>query len=248
VNGAEQVVASIEAVVGNIADAITDRAAVASNTASAAAAITPSGATVNATEAPIVPNVPTPAPPSTPTLTPASSTVLVTPSTEAASDNVFELQNAVVALAQGMQSLTALLEAQTPSSSSKIESQIASLQSALASQSTQSNAAAVYPLGDGTGIAAASNIGNLSGVTITNANTSAPPRFPRSTTSRVAAARSRAILSSMAAQRRPATLTSTAASASAPRHRQFAKLSNPYNSGSVRTNRIARRQNNAIAA
>ena len=164
----EHVIASIEAVVGNIATAITGHAAVASNTASAAVAITPS----SATEAPIAPNVPTAAPPSTPAVTLASPTVPATPTTGAASDNVFELQSAVAQLTQGIQDLVALYEAQSPSS--KIESQIA-VQSALASQQPGQNynASAYFPLGDGTGIAAASNIGQLSGVTITNASINA---------------------------------------------------------------------------
>ena len=62
-------------------------------------------------------------------------------------------------------------------SSPDVENQIAALQSALSSQASgQSyNASAYVPLGDGAAntIAAANNIGNLSGVTITNANLSA---------------------------------------------------------------------------
>ena len=83
-------------------------------------------------------------------------------------------------LAQGVQSLTALFEAQTPSS--KIESQIAALQSALSSQGHQRqsyNASAYVPLGDGAPntIAAASNIGNVSGAAITNLTASEIPDF-----------------------------------------------------------------------
>ena len=82
-------------------------------------------------------------------------------------------------LADGVQSLTALIEAQTPSS--KIENQIASLQSALSLQvSNQSyNASAYVPLGDGAPntIAAASNIGTISGAAITNLTASEIPNL-----------------------------------------------------------------------
>jgi hypothetical protein len=173
--GAEAIIASIESTVGNLASTITGHVAVASNTASAAVAVTPSSTTVTAAEAPLVTNAPTPAPPSIPTVTLPPPTVLTTPPTGAASDNIFELQSAVAELTKGVQGLTALFETQTPSS--KIESQIATLQSALSAQGPgQSyNAAASPPLGGGSPntIAAAGAIDQLSGVTITNANLTA---------------------------------------------------------------------------
>jgi hypothetical protein len=66
-----------------------------------------------------------------------------------------------------MKGLADLFASATPSS--KIESQIASLQSALDSQTANYNASTNFPLGDGTGLSAVSNIGQLSGVTISNA-------------------------------------------------------------------------------
>jgi hypothetical protein len=78
-----------------------------------------------------------------------------------------------------MQGLTTFLETQTPSS--KIENQIAALQSALSPQgSGQSyNASAYVPLGDGAPntIAAASNIGSVSGSSITNLTPSEIPNL-----------------------------------------------------------------------
>ena len=180
-DGAAAIIASVEAAVGNLADAITGHAIVASNTASAAEAITPNTPTVNAPEVPTAPNSPVPSsPPTPPTEAQVQPVVqydaVATPST----DNVFELQGAVSTLTQGVQSLTALFEAQTPSS--KIESQIAALQSALSSQTSgQSyNASAYVPLGDGAPntIAAASNIGSISGAAITNLTASEIPISP----------------------------------------------------------------------
>jgi hypothetical protein len=173
VGGAEAVIASIESTVGNLASAITGNAAgtLLSNTASAAEAVA-SNAGVDAAEEPIASNPPAaPAPP--PTSAAIVSPTLTAP-TAAASDNIFELESTVSELAEGMKDLTALFEAQTPSS--KIESQIASLQSALSlslrGTGESYNASDYFPLGDGTGIAAASNIGQLSNVTISNASIS----------------------------------------------------------------------------
>ena len=182
VEGAAAIIASIETTVGSIANSI-GSASQSTNytyTAAVGTVIPPprlvvSGEGANASNAPARASAATPpAPPSIPTVTPASPTVPIT--NEGPSDNnVFELESAVSDLTKGVQGLTALIEAQTPSS--KIESQIAALQSALSSQgSGQSyNASAYVPLGDGAPntIAAASNIGNLSGATITNANLTA---------------------------------------------------------------------------
>jgi hypothetical protein len=80
--------------------------------------------------------------------------------------NVFELQSALADLTTGVRNLSSLLSAQTPSA--KIGSQIAALQSAISSQTY--SAAASPPLGGGAPntIAAASNIGQLSGTNISN--------------------------------------------------------------------------------
>jgi hypothetical protein len=163
VKGTEAIIASIESTVGNFAASITPPGSSATYTASAAAP----------EAAPQITYTPTvPAPQSVSAAVVAASPI-PTASTPASSDNIFRLQSAIAALTQGVRGLTAFLQTQAPSS--KIESQIASLQSTLNTNSSALtyNASSYFPLGDGTGIAAASNIGNLSGVTITNANLSA---------------------------------------------------------------------------
>ena len=167
VNGTSALIASVEAAVGNLALAITGHASGAplAATASVAAAV---GSSPAATEAPIEP--PVPAPPSPTASAVATQRDIVAPPV-AASDNVFALQSAVVQLTQGMKGLTDLFASVTPSS--KIESQIASLRSALDSQTANYNASTNFPLGDGTGLSAVSNIGQLNGVTITNADINA---------------------------------------------------------------------------
>ena len=172
-NGAAQIVTSIEAAVGRIAGEIADRLAgvdpsgsALSYAASAAAAVVPTPAEANTVVEPIASTSPIPAPP------PPSATTTTAPSVSggsfdsASTVNVFELQSTIAQLATGIRNLSAFLAVQTPSS--KIESQIAALQSAISSQGY--NAAAYVPLGGGASntIAAASNIGQLSGTTLNN--------------------------------------------------------------------------------
>jgi lysophospholipase L1-like esterase len=171
--GAEAVIAAIDSTVGKLASAIiVGDAALTSDTASEAAAVASSPITVNTPEAPLVSNKLTPAPPSIPTVTQTAPSVPVAPSTGRVSDNIFKLQSTIAELTEGVQGLTAYLASQSPSS--KIENQIASLQSALSSQASGQgyNNSAYFPLGDGTGISAVSNIGQLSNVTISNASIS----------------------------------------------------------------------------
>jgi hypothetical protein len=139
VKSTEAIIASIESVIGNLAAAITGQVAVASNAASAAEAIAPNTPTENTLEAPTAPIPPPPSSPSIPdtTATPTPSGAVpslpAAPSTGGASDdNVFELQSVVAGLADGVSDLTTLFATQP--SSSKIESQIAALQSAISAQ------------------------------------------------------------------------------------------------------------------
>jgi hypothetical protein len=167
---ADRIVASVEATVGNFALAITGQGASfnrsLSNTASAGAAVMPSVPRAGTPDEPSTPDssAPIAAPPSVPT------TAMVAPSSpeapSAASDNTFRLESILASLTGGMRSLVALYQAPTPSA--KIETQIADLQSAINSQTANYNASTYFPLGDGTGLGAASNIGNLSNVTISN--------------------------------------------------------------------------------
>ena len=167
VNGTSAFITSIEAMVGNLALAITGHTSGSPRaaTAGAAAAVGSSPAAADASTEP-----PVPAPPS-----PTAPAVVTPPHTIAppviVSANIFLLQSTVAQLTHGMKSLTDLFASTTPSS--KIESQIAALQSALSWQSANYNTSTYFPLGDGHGLSAASNIGQLSGVTITNANLTA---------------------------------------------------------------------------
>ena len=83
--------------------------------------------------------------------------------------NVFAVQNALDELSTRVQALSTLVTSQQNEQTSvAIEMQLAALQAAASAHD-----ASYYPLGDGTGLSAVSNIGQLSGVTITNANLSA---------------------------------------------------------------------------
>ncbi len=176
---ADYIVASIEASVGNLALAITGQGPTfnrsLSNTASVDAAVISPVPVANGSDASTMSDPSPVNPPPIPITTAAAPSSRDGPS--GASDNIFELESTVAQLSQGMKGLTTLFASQTPNS--KIESQIAALQSALSSQSNQSyDASAVIPQqvaagGAPNGIAAASNIGQLSGVTITNANLTA---------------------------------------------------------------------------
>jgi lysophospholipase L1-like esterase len=175
-NGAAHIVASIEVAIGSIVGEIADRLTgvdpskiVLSNTAAAAVPATLNPVTARSLNDPTTSITPdsAPLPPSiTPPVAPAA---LNSRSASTPAENIFQLQSELSQLTMGVRSLTALLQAQTPFS--KIEGQIAALQSAISSQGYYNSVAAV-PLGGGpvNTIAAASAIDQLSGVAITNSS------------------------------------------------------------------------------
>ena len=176
-NGTEAIIAEAETGIGDVVATI-------ASLVSSGAPTSYSAAVAASQAAPDVPSQPPLAAPNTAPTPPTEAQVLPVVqydvvATPPSTDNLLELQSAVAGLADGVQSLTALIEAQTPSS--KIENQIASLQSALSLQvSNQSyNASAYVPLGDGAPntIAAASNIGTISGAAITNLTASEIPNL-----------------------------------------------------------------------
>ena len=177
-HGSETFVASIESSVGQLAIVGGNpRAGVpppsprTSYAAAAAASVAPTDSSDNPPLPP--PSVPNPEP--TPLAhAPASKpkTVVDYAQVSVASPiNIFAVESALDELATRVQALSAEIAAQQSTSpTASVESQIAALQEAVSSQGY--NASVSVPLGDGSSntIAAASNIGQLSGTNISNAS------------------------------------------------------------------------------